>query len=235
MNVGRIMNASPLMGFALCISLGTILWCILLVRRQRNRLDKVLTGLLGLISIYEALRILRDSAVLMFPTVKKLDGLADFIIASLSMIAALVLRASSIDRATTKAQLRLVEANEKPLPLGTAVPVPELKQILFDACPLAAFALDLHGVVTYWNSAAEILLGWTREEVLGHPLPFAGHERMVDKTGQQIEAAVWTAPIHCSSGVARGYLTVAVSAAALSKAGLRDLTLETTHPVTVDL
>lgn len=237
MYVGRIMNASPLMAFALCISLGTILWCILLARRQRSGLDKILTGLLGLIAIYEALRILKDSAVLTFPVVRKLDGFADFIIASLSLVAALVLRASSIDRATTKAQLRLVEANEKTADLarGATAAVPELRHMLFDACPLATFAVDLHGTVTYWNAAAEALTGWSRDEVLGHPLPFVGHDHIVDKSGHEIEAAVWTSPVHCSNGVARGFLTIAASAAALSKTGMRDVTLESRQPLPANL
>ncbi len=222
MYVGRIMNASPLMAIALCVSLATILWCILLARRQRNGLDKILTGLLGLIAIYEALRILRDSAILIFPTARKLDGFADFVIASLSLVAALVLRISSIDRASTKAQLRLVEANEKPgeLAKGATAIVPELKHMLFDACPLAAYAVDLHGMVSYWNTAAESLTGWTRDEVLGHPLPFSAHGPILNKAGEPVDAALWASPVHCSNGVTRGFLTVAAARSVMEKAEL---------------
>ncbi len=222
MYVGKIMSASPLLAIALCVSLATILWCILLARRQRNGLDKILTGLLGLIAIYEALRILKDSGTLMFPVLRKLDGFADLIIASLSLIAALVLRISSIDRAATKAQLRLVEANEKPVELGkgATAAVPELKHMLFDACPLATFAVDLHGAVTYWNAAAEALTGRTRDEVLGHPLPFAANGPLLHKSGDEIESAIWTSPIHCANGIARGFLTIAAGSADLAKAGV---------------
>lgn len=201
------------MALALCISLATILWCILLARRQRSGLDKILTGLLGLIAIYEALRILKDSGVVAFPGARKLDGLADFIIASLSLVAALILRVSSIDRATTKAQLRLVEANEKPAELPKANPanIPELKHTPLDASPLAAFAVDVHGVVTYWNRAAAALTGWSQDEVVGRALPFSGQGPIRHKTGQEVEAAVWTSPIHCSSGIARGTLTIAAT------------------------
>ena len=57
--LAQLLRANPLAALALLICLATILWCILLTRRQRNGLDKILTGLLGLIAIYEALRILK--------------------------------------------------------------------------------------------------------------------------------------------------------------------------------
>jgi len=218
--VGKIFDASPIMALALCISLATVLWCILLARRQRSGLDKILTGLLGLIAIYEALRILKDSGV--FPGIPKLEGWADFIIATLSLIAALILRISSIDRATTKAQLRLVEANEKPVDLakGPVVAAQELKPTLLDACPLATIAVDLHGIVTYWNTAAETLTGWTRDEAVGHPLPFSVRGPIIDKSGNEVEAAFWTSPIQCANGTARGSLTIAADSSALQAAGI---------------
>lgn len=222
MFVGRIFDASPLMALALCISLATILWCILLARRQRSGLDKILTGLLGLIAIYEALRILKDSGIIIFPGIPRLEGWADFIIASLSLVAALILRVSSIDRATTKARLRLVEANEKPVDLakGPIVAAPELRPTLLDSCPLAAIAVDLHGVVTYWNAAAETLTGRTRDEAVGHPLPFSVHGPIINKSGNEVEAVFWTARIQCANGTARGSLTIAADSSALHAAGI---------------
>jgi PAS domain-containing protein len=219
--VGRIFDASPLMALALCISLATVLWCILLARRQRSGLDKILTGLLGLIAIYEALRILKDAGFIIFHNIPKLEGWADFIIATLCLIAALILRASSIDRASTKAQLRLVEANEKPVDLtkGAAV-APELRPTLLDSCPLATMAVDLHGIVTCWNSAAETLTGWTRDEVVGHPLPFSVHGPIINKSGNEVEAVFWTSPVQCANGTARGSLIVAADSSALHAAGI---------------
>src|ERR1700736_4807881 len=199
------------MALALCISLATILWCIVLARRQRSGLDKILTGLLGLIAIYEALRILKDSGIIIFPGIPRLEGWADFIIASLCLVAALILRVSSIDRAATKAQLRLVEANEKLVDLakGAVLMAPELRPTQLDACPLATIAVDLHGVVTYWNAAAETLTGRTRDEVVGHPLPFSVHGPIVNKSGNEVEAVFWTARSLRSKGTARGSLPIA--------------------------
>ncbi len=214
----KIFAASPLLAFALCIALATILWCILLARRQRNRLDKILTGLLGLIAVYEALRILRDSGFPLSPMLR--DAWTDFVIAGLCLVAALILRVSSIDRATTKAQLRLVEANEKSVEVakGAAVTTPELIHSIFDASPLAAYVVDVRGTVTYWNTAAAKLTGWRRDEMIGSKLPFPSHGPIVDKSGQEVEAAVWSSFVDCSPGTMRGFLMIVAGRDALEAA-----------------
>jgi PAS domain S-box-containing protein len=43
---------------------------------------------------------------------------------------------------------------------------------LVEAAPLAIVETDLEGRITFWNSAAEALFGWTAREVLGGPVPF---------------------------------------------------------------
>ena len=218
----QIFRASPLLGSALCVCLATILWCIFLTRKQPNGLDKILTGLLGLISIYEALRILKDSGVVSFSGLQKLDGWVDLLIASMCMTAAMILKLSTTDRASTKVRLRLVEANEKPLEItkaGAAVSQ-ETAQAVFDASPLATFAVDAHDTVIYWNAAAEDLLEWKRDEVLGQKLPFPSNGPVKNRRGREIEAAVWTAHINSSNGSARATLTIAADGASLRGAGL---------------
>ncbi len=225
----QIFSASPLAGIALCICLGTILWCIILTHRQQNRLDKFLAGLLGLIAIYEALRILRDAGFAFFGGLKQWDGWVDFLIASLYLIAVMMLKVSSTDRARTKVRLRLVEANEKSVEIGktaAALP-PDLTYLLFDACPLATFATDTDLIVIYWNPAAEDLLGWTRDEVLGQPLPFAESGPLVNKRGRNVDAAQWSVPILSASGLRRATLVVAASSAALRAAGLANVAVDT--------
>jgi PAS domain-containing protein len=225
----QIFRASPLMAVALCLCLVTIFWCIRLSRRQSNGLDKILTGLLGLIAIYEALRVLKDSGFILFPGVRRLEGWVDFLIASLYLIAAVILRISSIDRATTKVRLRLVEANEKAMDAAWNITnaTPEAAHAVFDASPLATFAVDVNGIVIYWNTAAESLIGWTRDEVMGQRLPFSGPGPIADKSGHEIEAAIWTAPIRFSNGSLRGTLTIVADRSKLQNAGL-DLHLPAT-------
>lgn len=210
------------MGLALCVCLATIFWCILLTRRQQSSLDKILTGLLGMIAIYEALRVLKECGIVFFPGMRKLDGWVDFIIASLYLIAALILKVSSTDRNSTKVRLRLVEANEKTMEVGRNSSGPiDTATALFDGSPLATFAVDVGGTVLYWNTAAEALFGWNRDETLGQRLPFSGNGPFHDKKGNEIEAAVWSAPIRASNGSTRGTLTIAADRSALREAGIQ--------------
>lgn len=214
----QIFRASPLMGLALCICLTTIFWCFLMAKRQQVGLDKILTGVLGLIAIYEAIRVLKDAGVILFPGIQKLDGWADFIIASMYLIAALILKVSSNQRASTQVKLRLVEANEKTVEFGKGPGmVPPEPINLLDSSPLAAFAVDVTGAVVYWNAAAERLLGWKREEVLGQPPP-CGKSPLQNKQGHEFCAAVWTAPVRSSSGATRGTLTIAAEESTLREA-----------------
>ena len=222
MYLAQLFRSNPLMAVALLVCLATILWCILLTRRQRNRLDKVLTGLLGLIAIYQALRILRDSGLVRFVGIGRMDGWVDLVSACLYLAAAVILKISSTDRTTTKVHLRLVEADEKLVDLtkGPMTAMPELGHPLVDASPLATFAVDLHGTVIYWNAAAENLTGWTRDEVVGQQAPFAPGGPVSSKSGSPVEAAVWTTPLRTPNGAPRGTLVVAAGSAALRDAGL---------------
>ena len=49
-------------------------------------------------------------------------------------------------------------------------------QAFMQASP-AIIALDADGCVTMWNSAAERIFGWNKEEVLGHQLPFVSDNK----------------------------------------------------------
>jgi PAS domain-containing protein len=220
--LAQLLRANPLMAVALLVCLATILWCILLTRRQRNGLDKMLTGLLGLIAIYDALRILKDSGFSAFARFRTMEGWVDLISACLYLVAALILKTSSIERSATKVHLRLVEADEKRVDLTSAViaAVPELVHPLVDSAPLAIFAVDTHGLVTHWNFAAQNLLGWTRNELAGRELPFDPRGPMQAKNGSFIEAAVWTSPIRSPNGQPGGTVIIAAGSAALRDAGV---------------
>jgi PAS domain-containing protein len=215
----QIFRASPLMALALCMCLATIFWCILLARKQQARLDRMLTGLLGIIAIYEALRVLKDCGVIRLGF-RQLDGWVDFVIAGTYLLAGLILKYSGSDRAHTKVRLRLVEANEKTMDAPRGASGPETTHAVFDASPLATFAVDTKGVVIYWNGAAERLLGWRRDQILGQQLPFTGKGPLRNNRGHDVDAAIWTAPINSPNGSPRGTLTIAAGSVALRDAGL---------------
>jgi PAS domain-containing protein len=216
----QIFRASPLMALALCMCLATIFWCILLARRQQGRWDRRLTGLLGMIAIYEAFRVLKEWGVIRLPGYHFLDGWVDFVIAATYVVAGMLLKRSGSDRANTKVRLRLVEANEKIMEVGRTGSPPETTHAVFDASPLATFAVDNKGVVIYWNGASERLLGWKREQILGQRLPFGAKGPLQNNRGNGITAAIWTAPINSPNGAPRGTLIIAAGAVALREAGL---------------
>jgi hypothetical protein len=89
-----------------------------------------------------------------------------------------------------------------------------------DSSPLAIFAIDGHGLVTHWNGAAERLIGWTRNEVVGHELPFHPTSPLQCKNGSFIQAAVWQSPIHSLDGQPVGTVIIAAGTAALREAGV---------------
>jgi PAS domain-containing protein len=215
------------MALALLVCLATILWCILLIRRQRNGLDRILTALLGFIAVYQALRILRDSGFAPFARFQTLEGWVDLISACLYLVAAVILKTSSIDRVATKVHLRLVEAelvegDDKSLDASGAAraATPEFAHPLLDSSPLAIFAVDARGIVTHWNAAAESLTGWMRHELVGHELPFNRNGPLQAKNGSFIEAAVWTSPILSLPSQPGATMIVAAGKAALWKAGV---------------
>ncbi len=91
--------------------------------------------------------------------------------------------------------------------------------------PLAIISTDMRGLVTSWNESAAHMLGWTEQELLGRPLPFAqpGAELkawleacgsgtatqgdswiMEGKGGKEVEAAMWTGAMLDPSGEPAG-------------------------------
>ena len=56
----------------------------------------------------------------------------------------------------------------------------EVRQALVQSSPLAIWAVDLEGKVTFWNPAAERIFGWTEAEVIGRPLPVVREEDLED-------------------------------------------------------
>lgn len=108
----------------------------------------------------------------------------------------------------------------------------ESKQInstLVACSPVALYGLDLDGLVTSWNPAAENILGWSSQEVIGQPLPsilpenqseftklhglvthgqsFSGMEVVrLKKDNSSFFARVSAAPLYDEAGDICGYL-----------------------------
>ncbi len=107
----------------------------------------------------------------------------------------------------------------------------EVRQAVIQSSPLAIWAVDLEGRVTFWNPAAERIFGWKSAEVIGQPLPvvpadqqaeyaewlkkfaagekISGVERIRAKNdGTRINVVIWTAPLRDAAGHIIGTIAI---------------------------
>jgi PAS domain-containing protein len=191
------------MAFTLCVCLATILWCILFIRRRQRGWDRFLAALIGIVSICQGMRLLRQAGVISTPGSYAVDQFADLMVTGLYLISLLILRFSAMERKTTAVRLRLVEANDQtPVTRVAGLEGPEQSVYanILGSIPLATIAMDRPGRVTYWNSAAERLLGWTSNEVVGktNPLPLSAPIRT--KSGTLVRGESWVSALRDSAG-----------------------------------
>ncbi len=107
----------------------------------------------------------------------------------------------------------------------------EIRAAIIGSSPLAIWAVDLEGKLTFWNPAAERIFGWTESEVIGRPLPAVPEElkgeyadwlvrfqngqslsaverERVRKDGTRIQVEIWTAPLRDASGKISGTIAI---------------------------
>ncbi len=201
----RLFFTNPVMACELVVCLATIYGCILILHKRHKGPDRFLAALIGIISIWQGMRILREAGVITGS--HALDTLAELIITTLYLVAAIILRFSVRERKTAQVRLRLEEANgQPPIPrLGVLeTPDQQVSDIILCSNPLATIAMDKSGKVTYWNPAAEHLLGWKAAEVVGKTSPVAMSSPLRTKNGAMIRFESWCSPLHDAVGRACG-------------------------------
>jgi hypothetical protein len=82
-------------------------------RLARGR-ERFLVGLIGLISIFQGLPILKDAGVWTAPRFSSLTDLATLIVCGLYLVALFVVHVFGMEHRRTTLRLRLSEANEQP-------------------------------------------------------------------------------------------------------------------------
>jgi PAS domain S-box-containing protein len=110
----------------------------------------------------------------------------------------------------------------------------ELLRAIIEAAPIAIIGLDLDGnVQTVWNPAAEKMLGWSAQEIMGHPLPSVSTEsqeefrgfreqirrgltldgmdvRRQRRDGSLIDYSIYASPLHDAEGRITGNIAILV-------------------------
>ena len=221
----QLLQASPIVGLSLCICLATLLWCILLIPRLKQSHDRFLVGLVGLLSIYHGLRILKDTGLWAGPPGGRFEQIGGFAVTGLYLVAVLILEVYTSENRKNVLRLRLAEASAATAPVlqvpisASPLSVHDLSQTVIESSPLPMYAVDSAGAVCYWNAAAERVFGWSREEILGGPLPVVTEASesaprrdatcfLRKKDGTCITAEVWTAPIPRAGDSLRATLTI---------------------------
>ena len=115
MDISHLFVVSPFLSLSFCVCLGTVAWCIILLRRGCHHVaDRLLIGFIGLLAVYQTLQILRRGGVLSIGHMRQFDEAVDLFVNSLYLVAALVLRISNHDRFEKIFRLRLAEAQPVP-------------------------------------------------------------------------------------------------------------------------
>lgn len=170
MYIPQVFRTDPLAGASVLLCLGTISWCIRVLPKRQGGIDRFLLGLLGLIAVSQALRILKDAGIwTVSEPIHRLDNFVNLITGGLYMIGVLLMEISSKDRISAQVHLRLLEANPgnaadfSPQEAGSAVLV-----------------LGSDGRIVGCNHGAEMILGRLRNHLIGTIPVFAGADTFGD-------------------------------------------------------
>ena len=200
-------------------ALAVLWWGLLLLRRIGARHERVVVGLVGVVATYQGLHLAFEPY--------GWNWIANAIgvlccVGAMAMLERLVRKNQNAEFA-----LRLSEAREALPKAGPKLELAALNQQLkldvprsiLDSAPMAMFAVGLDGSVSFWNSAAERLLGWSSEEVLGNRMPNliannragvfeGGPIRLVRRDGSEVPGPVQSVPVRDARGDVNGILTI---------------------------
>lgn len=209
-------NITLVTGIQVTICLVTLGWCLTLLRRARLGPVRYLVAITTVLCFYHGARLLNEFGFL--GEVSSFDQAGSLVMTTMYLAAIAILEFYIAERKRLQYKLRLTEAAELPPPQPFHVAQPQHAQVLYqamaDACPLAVYATNPSGLLCYWNSAAERLLGWECAEVLGRPVPVtinrtASEWSLINKKdGGNLEVYIYTSPFQTPGHEIFGTLTV---------------------------
>jgi hypothetical protein len=107
----NVFAAKPFAALSVLVCLATIASCISLKRRYMTHVaDRFLVGFVGLLAIFQGLRIVQSLGLFALPSSGGVSDLVDLVVTLLYFQAPMVLRLSSYDRLSTDFELRLARA-----------------------------------------------------------------------------------------------------------------------------
>jgi hypothetical protein len=107
----HIFLVKPLAALSVLLCLVTILSCVALERkRPYHRADRFLIGFLGLLAVYQGLRILQGAGIVALGPPARVDGAIDLVMPAIYLLATLVLRLATAQHLDAESAMRLVNA-----------------------------------------------------------------------------------------------------------------------------
>lgn len=228
MELSHLFVVSPFLALSFCVCLGTVTWCIILLRRGCHHIsDRLLIGFIGLLAIYQSFQILRRGGVLPMTHLRHFDEAVDLLVNSLYLFAALLLRISNHDRFETIFRLRLAEAQPAPYlhePLrethahDSSIDPKIVEQIRAAAPQLSASALKLYLYVCFnvdrqtgsLEATENDLISWTASD---RKMLFAGFKELRERGLCDVELGQANRPVRIlSTPNARSRTTESASA-----------------------
>ena len=111
MYLWHIFTIKPLAALSIVLCLATILSCVALERRRpQQRADRFLIACLGLLSIYQGVRILHAAGIVKLSVYAKMDDAIDLSVAVFILMATVILRFTTVDHLAAESAMRLVRA-----------------------------------------------------------------------------------------------------------------------------
>jgi hypothetical protein len=107
----RLFLIKPLAALSIVVCLVTIFTCFRLERkRQQQKSDRFLIAFLGILAIYQGMRILESAGVLAISISTRLDDAIELLVATFYLLAIMLLRFSSVNRLDAESAFRLARA-----------------------------------------------------------------------------------------------------------------------------
>jgi hypothetical protein len=107
----RIFLAKPFAALSIVICLVTIFSCLSLERKRPHRSsDRFLIGVLGLLAVWQGMRIFQVVGILPLPIGSTIDDAIELVITAFYLMAALMLRFSTVNQMDVESAIRLARA-----------------------------------------------------------------------------------------------------------------------------
>ena len=109
--IRHIFVTKPLVALAILVCMGTIIALFKLNRRKpHSRSDQFLIAFVGLLTVYEGIKILKDSGMVMLTMNSMLSDAIELMVAMTCLLAAIMLQISRVDHLEAESAMRLARA-----------------------------------------------------------------------------------------------------------------------------